>query len=610
MGNQIICGNCLSNADKSLAACPYCGQSFENTNPAGTLPINTVLAERYTIGKVISVDGEGVLYAAVDNSTVRRVVIKEYVPITICAARARDGCVIPRQGREVLFKTTRMDFTDLYRALLSLGRTGGLVPVLDLVEANNTAYAVREPDDGIPLHTYLERREHPLTPEEAVLLMRPVIEGVGAMHRMGLLHRGISPETVFITKTGEARLSGYATLGLRTADSELKSQVYDGYAAPEQYAVAEFDGKYTDIYSLGALFYRLLTGRTPVPSNLRRMNDTLSPAHMVDEEIPGYASKAIARAMRLAPGERMQSADELLAALSTQEAEAEPDAPSITARQRQWLILGVLVLLLIAGISIWVILSSADRRAGQDSSSNGLSQFDSSLPTDSVPDSSSDSESLIDSSSESSSIPDMVKVPLLVGKKYADVATDPEYTMSFSFYMEHEFSNDYREGEIMWQSHAQGTYVDAGTLITLTVSDGPETAIMPTVVGRPQADVEADLKAMRIVYTILQMVNDGTLKEGDVGRCSVDAGTPVEIGKQKVLLYIAGPAPVSSSEPDSSSDSSSDNSSGLSAPESIPPQPDSSSDTVPDSGTAPEGDAGASQPAEPSGGESNAGAAG
>lgn len=81
--------------------------------------------------------------------------------------------------------------------------------------------------------------------------------------------------------------------------------MFDGYAAPEQYAVAEFDGKYTDIYGLGALFYRVLTGKTPVPANLRRMNDTLPPAHTVDKEIPGFVSAAIARAMRLAPGERM-----------------------------------------------------------------------------------------------------------------------------------------------------------------------------------------------------------------------------------------------------------------------------------------------------------------
>ena len=68
-------------------------------------------------------------------------VVKEYVPVTICAARSRDGSVIPRQGREVLFKTTRMDFVDLYRSLVALGRNDGLVQVLDLIEENNTAYA-------------------------------------------------------------------------------------------------------------------------------------------------------------------------------------------------------------------------------------------------------------------------------------------------------------------------------------------------------------------------------------------------------------------------------------------------------------------------------------
>ena len=67
--------------------------------------------------------------------------------------------------------------------------------------------------------------------------------------------KGISPWTVFITKGRLGQAFGLCHAGLRTADSELKSQMFDGYAAPEQYAVAEFDGKYTDIYGLGALFY-------------------------------------------------------------------------------------------------------------------------------------------------------------------------------------------------------------------------------------------------------------------------------------------------------------------------------------------------------------------
>ncbi|MFQ9993330.1 MAG: hypothetical protein ACLRXM_17295, partial [Ruthenibacterium lactatiformans] len=134
----------------------------------------------------------------IDNSATRRVVIKEYVPVTICAARSRDGSVIPRQGREVLFKTTRMDFVDLYRSLVALGRNDGLVQVLDLIEENNSAYAVREPDEGTPLLTYLEQRAQPLTQSEALLLLRPVVYGVEAMHRGPL--PGHQPRTVFIAK--------------------------------------------------------------------------------------------------------------------------------------------------------------------------------------------------------------------------------------------------------------------------------------------------------------------------------------------------------------------------------------------------------------------------
>ncbi|MEG1550320.1 MAG: hypothetical protein RR395_07840 [Ruthenibacterium sp.] len=128
--------------------------------------------------------------------------------------------MLPRPNREVLFKTTRMDFVDLYRSLSVLGEQEGLVQVYDLFEANNTAYAVRDADEGTPLLAYLQRRHTLLTQDEAIELLRPIIYGVEAMHRRGLLHRGISPETIFIGNDGRTRLSGYATLGLRTADSE------------------------------------------------------------------------------------------------------------------------------------------------------------------------------------------------------------------------------------------------------------------------------------------------------------------------------------------------------------------------------------------------------
>lgn len=104
----------------------------------------------------------------------------------------------------------------------------------------------------------------------------------------------------------------------------------------------------------------------------------------------------------------------------------------------------------------------------------------------------------------------------------------------------------------MRQSHPQGTQVAVGTVITLTVSDGLETAVMPEVLGRPQADVEADLKALKIKYALYPLVNDGSYVAGTVARSDTDKGTVVEIGKTTVTLYIAGEAP---KQPDSSSSS-------------------------------------------------------
>lgn len=183
--------------------------------------------------------------------------------------------------------------------------------------------------------------------------------------------------------------------------------------------------------------------------------------------------------------------------------------------------------------------------------------------------------------SSGSSEVEVFTVPSFVGKKYTDLASNQAYTKYVSFLTEHEFSNDYKAGEVMRQSHPQGTQVAVGTVITLTVSDGPETAVMPEVLGRPQADVEADLKALKIKYALYPLVNDGSYVAGTVARSDTDKGTVVEIGKTTVTLYIAGEAP---KQPDSSSSS-----------QTAPPAGDSevtpppvSSDT-----TAPSGDAGA-----------------
>ena len=86
----IICPYCLSELSERTAACPQCGGRFEGRNPVGTLPVGTVLAGRYTVGEMRSLDGEGVLYSGVENLGGFRVTIKEYLHVTLSAERGAD----------------------------------------------------------------------------------------------------------------------------------------------------------------------------------------------------------------------------------------------------------------------------------------------------------------------------------------------------------------------------------------------------------------------------------------------------------------------------------------------------------------------------------------
>ncbi len=510
---------------RQLKACPYCGRSFENKNPRGTLPAGTILAGRYILDKCVALDGEGVSYAAVDAKLAKRVLVKEYVPVTICAARTQNGSVVPRPEREVLFKTTRMDFIDLYTSLMTVEHSVGLCGVFDLVQANNTAYAVQELPTGTTLGVYLRTHKVPLTQREAVALLRPIFYAIEAMHKKGLLHRGISPDTIFISSDGRAKLSGFATLGLRTADSELKSCVFSGYAAPEQYAVAEFDGKYTDVYGLAAVFYKAVTGTEPPAANLRRMSDTLVPPRNIAQTLPVFVASALMRALRLTGVERMNSAADLLRALTEPVNTNKPKASFIKEKHILPILAGIIALIVVFFVGYYFI--NTDKQDEEDSSVVS----ESTAPSSSAP-----------------AEPETIVVPSFVNQEYALIQQDEENIKNFLFSVSEEYSSVFAAGRVMDQSPVDGTSVAPGTIIEITISKGPETIVMPTVVGLSRVDAKALLDTMGISHNVYERANDGRYTQDTVVECDVAEGTSIDPSRVVVTLYVAQ-APIASSLP-------------------------------------------------------------
>ena len=504
----------MSNVELGAQSCPYCGKRFVNTNPAGALPAHSLLAGRYTIGKCLGLDGEGITYSAIDGKEMRRVTIKEYVPVSICAARAADGRVLPRAGREVLFKTTRMDFADLYRSLVRLGRTEGLVTVLDVVETNNTAYAVLEQVGGESLSHYLS--EHPgcIPVAQARSMMQAVMEGVAALHKAGLVHRGISPENILLTGSGTARLCGYGTLGLRTEGSELKSRLYEGYSAPEQYSAAEFEGRYTDVYGLAAVFYRLVTGQAPVSARQRLVSDSLPAARQLEPSVPGHVSAVLEHALEMEPARRIQNVPELMGSLMSERA-----AESLSQPRREWAVSGksllagsLVVIAVLFALLLWSILG---RDSGQQVTST--------------------------SQPSSSEVAETVMVPNFTGYTYSQLQSDPQFSANYRFaIVAQEYSSDHAQGVVIDQSPEAGTTTtDEQPLIELVISKGPEKVEMPNIIGFTRESAEKELAANNIKASFFMIENNGDYASDCVVSTDVEAGTFIDVNKVTVNVYIA-----------------------------------------------------------------------
>ncbi len=522
MSQLPLCPHCLDPVRSGYhGSCPNCGKSLENHNPEGALPLGTQLGGHYTVGEYQSADGDGLCYRGVDNDERRFVLIKEYFPVTLCNGRSPDGDLMPKEGREVLFKTSRMDFKDLYDDLHRITPATGLSQILDVMEENNTVYAVEETEKGMTLTHYLKLRARTLTPVEARTLLQPVMEGVALLHKAGLIHRGICPDNILLPIDGAARLTGYGTLALRTAGSELKSQLYPGYAAPEQYSAAEFSGRYTDVYALAAVTYRLVTGQVPVAAPQRKVRDSMENAHSLESGVPTYFSQVLTCAMRLDPAKRMQTVPELMSALTDPTvANAMFEKGENQVSTKKILAASMVVIFVLVVLLLWSLL-----KGGKGSDTKPAVSGAASTGT----------------SASSTTNSDVEVYPDLVGKNYkTDIKNNTLYT-HYRIAMTEDFSSTVPEGCVIRQEPVAGTLVtEQAPTIQLVVSKGPMLVEMPDIIGWTQNNASKKLDESGINYSMQIIENDGQYAENCVVKCDMGKGTKFDADETVVTVYIAG----------------------------------------------------------------------
>ncbi len=564
MAYENLCMNCMREKGND-EQCPHCHFHNDSLQLPPFLPMHTVLQDRYIVGAVLDSNGDGTTYMGFDTSTETPVHIREFFPDTF-AKRAESGtAVLIRTGTENEYSAMLGSFLDLWGKLLKMNGLSALVKVTDLFEANNTAYAVSEHvEKAQSLRDYLlSTKGGYLSWKDARVMFMPVLSTLATLHSAGIIHRGISPATLYLYPDRKIRIAGFSIPECRTVNAGLTTEIFPGYTPVEQLGVQSATGPWTDIYAFAAVLYRVLIGSTPIDAMVRMRDDEMMiPAEFADK-LPDFVIGALINALQVLPEDRTRNVDDFRLELSGSkvaefqsefaeeerarrramytQAAPEPEVgtpdeptrpiqriddaivrdeelisePEPEPRRRHPGFIAFLSVLIIALLAMIALLASG--KLGE------IGFHTDSTTTAAVQD-------------------EIVEVPKMVGANIEDVEKDKFISGNFDIHPNYVYSSDVESGIIISQSVEERQNVPKGSTIELKVSKGPEKVIMPSgLVGSTLASATAKLEQAGFTVQSVEKANDGSQTSGTVYATSLTGGESYDKGTTCILTVWGEP---------------------------------------------------------------------
>ncbi|MBR5948924.1 MAG: protein kinase [Clostridia bacterium] len=469
--------------------------------------IGRVLSERYRIKAEIANGGMAEVYRAYDEVENREVAIK-----LIKKEYCEDKEYIRRFEREV-------------NAVLSLDHPN-IVRAYDFGVCDGRHYLVMELVEGNTLKDLLENRGK-LRPKEAAYMVCKVLDALSCAHENGYVHRDVKPQNVLISNDNDIKLTdfGIAKSRQRVTNTFDGSKVIGSveYISPEQVNGEPVTEK-SDIYSVGIMFYEMLTGSPPFEGELavniamQHIKQPVKPPHEIDPRISRALSDVVLKATAKDRNARYSSANEMKRDIlrsfkqpkgrfaHTKKSERNrydgngEDDGNRSSKLKTGLILGAagLVLALIAVMFFsWLKLFSG----------NGDKKLSK------VPD-------LLGRSAQSAK---QLLKNREFGIKVAGTMTDSEYD----------------EGTVCKQIPAAGTAFEIGSEVEVWISSGTETVSMPNIVGKSFEDAALLLDAYGIAVESISF-DASVSPEGKVLWQSIPEGTELVKGDESISIEISG----------------------------------------------------------------------
>lgn len=530
-----LCMGCMQELNGSVI-CPNCHFDNSEVQSAPFLPFGTELAGRYVTGTGLETNGESTRYIAFDKQTGDVVIVSEFLPIGLFSRDEGQTELKVNYDDRLAFNKLRDEFISYFRIISELKDLSALTNIVDVFEENNTAYAIEEKEDLIPFEEYIERSNGHLDWDIARPLFMPVISALEALHKRDVGHYAVAPKNLFITASGKIRMAGYATENERKRGTALKSQLFSGAAAPEQYEDNFPLDDITDIYGLCSTLFYALTGHLPKSAVERLKDSRLLMSTSTVKSLPPHVVSALANGLQVQRENRITDFDELRSQLSVAHtAKAIQDEISRTASMNitkeqsrrnngmshaSIVTISVAITVLVLGVAgvFWLMQNPL---AGLFSGNTDATAASTSSTEWTGP-----------------------VVPNYVGMKYEDVVKAAASDDSVVVYRDYNdaYSDKYADGVVMEQYPPAGSKVEQedGITVSVTVSLGAQMRELPAIQGNKIDEAAQSLADAGLLATAEYQYSDTVAENRVIGYKNHVAGDTLESGSNIIIIVSKG----------------------------------------------------------------------
>lgn len=564
------------------------------------IKVGTIVGDRYEILEKIGVGGMAEVFKGKDHK------LNRYVAVKVLKEEFRENDAFVKKFKEEAQAAARLAHPNI-------------VNVYDVGDENGIYYIVMELVEGITLKNYIERKGS-LTIKEATSIAIQVCAGLEVAHNNHIVHRDIKPQNIIISREGKVKVTDFGIAKATTSQTTTANAMGSvHYASPEQARGGYVDHR-SDIYSLGIVLYEMVTGRVPfdgetaVTVAVKHLQEEMVPPSVYCKNIPYSLEQIIKKCTEKSPDRRYQDIGDLLADLKQslmdpdgdfvqmidvdeqartvvmnkgtsskirnsrkvevpasrdededeeddeyeddEDDEDEDDDEELSpAVEKAMTVAGVVL----AVIIVLIVLLLVSKALGLGKEKNDTSSSDS-QQTEQTADEDTESE---DGNSSSANT---VVMPNLLGKTMTEAKIELkdlgiDITLKGS-----ESSSKYSAGQIMEQNIAEGTKVEVGSSVEVTIAgsgssgtSGSSTSstaadstssttdtevTVPNVVGKDEATARAAIEAAGLtVGTVTEAASD-TVTSGLVISQTVAANTKTAKGTKVNLVLSSGASSV------------------------------------------------------------------